>query len=162
GCFLGRRVERYLKSVTKKLRVLGISFRHAIAYACNQRQFTPAIANGGFMKLKEVGTIDEANSITDLTNSAVEEISNVLRRVFADVFALYLKRKNFHWHMSGRHFRDYHLLLDEHASQIFEMTDDIAERARKIGGLTLHSISDISRNQRLKDNNQDFVKPEDM
>jgi starvation-inducible DNA-binding protein len=78
------------------------------------------------------------------------------------VFALYLKTKNFHWHMSGRHFRDYHLLLDEHGGQIFAMTDDIEERARKIGGTTLHSISDISRHQRLKDNNAEFISPEDM
>jgi starvation-inducible DNA-binding protein len=78
------------------------------------------------------------------------------------VFALYLKTKNFHWHMSGRHVRDYHLLLDEHGGQIFAMTDDIEERARKIAGTTLHSISDISRHQRLKDNNAEFVSPEDM
>src|SRR6266567_3746354 len=99
---------------------------------------------------------------TDLSGDAVEEISSNLRRLLADVFALYVKTKNFHWHMSGRHFRDYHLLLDEHAEQIFAMTDDIAERARKIGGTTLHSISDISRYQRLKDNNEEFVAPKDM
>jgi starvation-inducible DNA-binding protein len=78
------------------------------------------------------------------------------------VFALYLKTKNFHWHMSGPHFRDYHLLLDEQASQVFAMTDDIAERARKLGGTTIRSISDISRHQRLKDNNAEFVTPEGM
>ncbi|HEY1860528.1 MAG TPA: DNA starvation/stationary phase protection protein, partial [Gemmataceae bacterium] len=92
----------------------------------------------------------------------VVEISSALRQLLADVFALYLKTKNFHWHMSGRHFRDYHLLLDEHGEQIFAMTDDIAERARKIGGTTLHSISDIARHQRLQDNNEEFVTPEDM
>jgi len=91
-----------------------------------------------------------------------EEIVPALRELLADVFALYLKTKNFHWHMSGPHFRDYHLLLDEHAGQIFTMTDDIAERARKIGGTTLHSISDIARHQRLKDNNEESVAPEDM
>ena len=80
----------------------------------------------------------------------------------ADVFALYLKTKNFHWHMSGPHFRDYHLLLDEQSDQIFAMTDDIAERARKIGGITLHSISEIAREQRLSDNNDEFVAPADM
>jgi len=80
----------------------------------------------------------------------------------ADVFALYVKTKNFHWHMSGRHFRDYHLLLDEQATQIFAMTDEIAERARKIGGTTIRSISDIARNQRLKDNNNEGVSPQDM
>lgn len=99
---------------------------------------------------------------TDLSDGAVAEISDALRQLLADVFALYVKTKNFHWHMSGRHFRDYHLLLDEQSEQIFAMTDDIAERARKIGGTTLHSISDISRHQRLKDNNEEFVVPKDM
>jgi starvation-inducible DNA-binding protein len=78
------------------------------------------------------------------------------------VFALYVKTKNFHWHISGRHFRDYHLLLDEQATQIFAMTDAIAERARKIGATTIHSISDIARNQRLKDNNKDGVGAQEM
>src|SRR6266852_3367916 len=97
-----------------------------------------------------------------LSRHAVEEISDALRRLLADVFALYLKTKNFHWHMTGSHFRDYHLLLDEQGQQIFAMTDDIAERARKIGGATLHSIGDISRHQRLKDNNEQFVTPREM
>src|SRR3989442_10419470 len=96
---------------------------------------------------------------TDLNHEAVEDISSNLRQLLADVFALYLKTKNFHWHMSGRHFRDYHLLLDEQSEQIFAMSDDIAERARKIGGSTLRSIRDISRHQRLKDNNDEFVTP---
>src|SRR5256884_1466296 len=99
---------------------------------------------------------------TDLSGDAIVEISGELRKLLADVFALYVKTKNFHWHMSGRHFRDYHLLLDEHGEQIFAMTDDIAERARKIGATTLHSISDISKHQRLKDNNAEFVSPKDM
>ena len=99
---------------------------------------------------------------TDLAPEGVEEISSELRKLLADVFALYLKTKNFHWHMSGPHFRDYHLLLDEQSDQIFAMTDDIAERARKIGGTTLHSIGDISRHQRLKDNNEEFVAPRAM
>jgi starvation-inducible DNA-binding protein len=99
---------------------------------------------------------------TDLSSEGVAEISTALRPLLADVFALYVKTKNFHWHMSGQHFRDYHLLLDEHGEQIFGMTDDIAERARKIGGTTLHSISDISRHQRLKDNNEEDVAPKDM
>src|SRR6266478_3111697 len=99
---------------------------------------------------------------TDLERDATVEISEQLRLLLADVFALYVKTKNFHWHMSGRHFRDYHLLLDEHSDQIFAMTDDIAERTRKIGGTTLHSISDISQHQRLEDNNEEFVTPEDM
>ena len=99
---------------------------------------------------------------SDLSGDAVVEISGALRKLLADVFTLYMKTKNFHWHMSGKHFRDYHLLLDEHATQIFAMTDDIAERARKIGGKTLRSISDISRHQSLKDNNEEFVTPENM
>jgi starvation-inducible DNA-binding protein len=99
---------------------------------------------------------------TDLSPEGVLEISSALRELLADVFGLYLKTKNFHWHMSGSHFRDYHLLLDEQAEQVFAMTDAIAERARKIGGATLHSIGDISRHQRLKDNDEDFVAPRDM
>jgi len=98
----------------------------------------------------------------ELSRDGVAEISGALRELLADVFTLYLKTKNFHWHMSGRHFRDYHLLLDEQGDQLFAMTDEIAERARKIGGTTLHSISDISRHQRLADNNEDVVSPEDM
>lgn len=99
---------------------------------------------------------------TDLGQEAAEEIAKDLRHMLADVFALYLKTKNFHWHMKGRHFRDYHLLLDEQADQIFAMTDDIAERARKLGGKTLHSISDISKHQRLKDNNTGDITPAEM
>lgn len=99
---------------------------------------------------------------TDLSDGGVVEISRELRRLLADVFALYLKTKNFHWHMTGRHFRDYHLLLDEHADQIFAMSDDIAERTRKIGGTTLRSIGGVSREQRLKDNDEEFVAPLDM
>ncbi len=103
-----------------------------------------------------------SETATDLSGDAVVQISDALRKLLADVFTLHVKTKNFHWHMSGKHFRDYHLLLDEHATQIFAMTDDIAERARKIGGKTLRSISDISRHQSLKDNNEEFVAPEDM
>jgi starvation-inducible DNA-binding protein len=99
---------------------------------------------------------------TDLGGDAVVEIAGELHKLLADVFALYVKTKNFHWHMSGRHFRDYHLLLDEHGAQIFAMTDDIAERARKIGGTTVRSVSDISKHQRLKDNNAERVAPADM
>ena len=99
---------------------------------------------------------------TDLSGDAVVEISGELRKLLADVFALYVKTKNFHWHISGPHFRDYHLLLDEHGTQIFAMTDDIAERARKIGGTTIRSISDVSKHQRLKDNNDEGVAPEDI
>jgi starvation-inducible DNA-binding protein len=105
---------------------------------------------------------DKKETATDLSGDAVEEISSNLRRLLADVFALYVKTKNFHWHISGRHFRDYHLLLDEQATQIFAMTDTIAERARKIGGTTIRSISDVARNQRLKDNNKEGVSPQEM
>jgi starvation-inducible DNA-binding protein len=97
-----------------------------------------------------------------LGKEAVVEISKTLRELLADVFALYVKTKNFHWHMTGPHFRDYHLLLDEHSDQIFAMTDDVAERARKIGGTTLRSIGDIARHQRLKDNDAETVGPLDM
>src|SRR5580698_5012870 len=99
---------------------------------------------------------------TDLNQKGVAEITASLKQLLPDVFALYLKTKNFHWHMSGAHFRDYHLLLDEHGDQIYAMTDDIAERARKLGGQSLHSISDISRHQRLKDNNAEHVGPHEM
>jgi len=105
---------------------------------------------------------DTKGTPTDLSGDAVEEISSNLRRLLADVFALYVKTKNFHWHISGRHFRDYHLLLDEQATQIFAITDTIAERARKIGGTTIRSISDIARNQRLKDNIKESVSPQEM
>jgi len=99
---------------------------------------------------------------TDLTASATKDITGAMNAILADVFALYVKTKNFHWHMSGPHFRDYHLLLDEHADQLFAMTDPIAERVRKIGGLTLRSIGQISRTQRILDNDADYVEPLDM
>ena len=97
----------------------------------------------------------------DLSSGSVAQLTDALRSLLADVFALYLKTKNFHWHMSGRHFPDYRL-LDEQADQLFAMTDDIAERARKIGGTTLRSIGDVARNQRLRDNNEEAVAPPDM
>ena len=100
--------------------------------------------------------------LDELNGDDRAKISGALRPLLADVFALYLKTKNFHWHMSGPHFRDYHLLLDEHAEQIFAMTDVIAERARKLGSTTLHSISEIAQCQRLKDNNAMRVAPEEM
>jgi starvation-inducible DNA-binding protein len=99
---------------------------------------------------------------TDLTGSATRDIAAAMNAILADVFALYLKTKNFHWHMSGPHFRDYHLLLDEHAEQLFAMTDPVAERVRKIGGLTLHSIGQIARTQRVLDNDAEYVEPLDM
>lgn len=99
---------------------------------------------------------------TDLSADAVRDISAALNALLADMFALYLKTKNFHWHVSGPHFRDYHLLLDEQADQILATTDPIAERVRKIGGRTIHSIAQITRLQRLLDNDADYVTPLDM
>ena len=97
-----------------------------------------------------------------LPEKAVHDISHALALLLSDVFALYLKTKNFHWHMSGSHFRDYHLMLDDQSGQIFSMTDAIAERARKLGGTTLRSIGQISRFQRIVDNDAEYVKPLDM
>jgi starvation-inducible DNA-binding protein len=99
---------------------------------------------------------------TDLGADAVRDISAALNALLADMFALYLKTKNFHWHVSGVHFRDYHLLLDEQAGEIFATTDPIAERVRKIGGRTIHSIGQVARLQRLLDNDAEFVTPLDM
>jgi starvation-inducible DNA-binding protein len=99
---------------------------------------------------------------SDILPESVKEIAGALNKLLADVFALYLKTKNFHWHMSGPHFRDYHLLLDDQGDQIFAMTDEIAERARKIGGLTIRSIGEISRLQRIADNDAEYVTAEDM
>lgn len=99
---------------------------------------------------------------TDFAPGAVSEICESLRALLADAFTLYLKTKSFHWHVTGRHFRDYHLLLDEQADQMFAMTDDIAERARKIGGTTLRSVGDIVRHQRLRDNDEEHVSPNGM
>ena len=102
------------------------------------------------------------DSPTDLSSEAIRDIAAALRALLADVFAIYLKTKNFHWHMSGPHFRDYHLMLDEQSDQIFGMTDPIAERSRKIGGTALHSIGHIARTQRILDNDADYVDPQDM
>jgi starvation-inducible DNA-binding protein len=99
---------------------------------------------------------------TDLGADAVRDIGGALNALLADVFALYIKTKNFHWHMSGPHFRDYHLLLDEHADQIYGITDDIAERVRKLGGTTIRSIGHIARLKRLSDNDADYVDAQDM
>ncbi len=100
--------------------------------------------------------------LTDLPEDATRHIGAALRGLLADVFALYFKTKNFHSHISGPHFRDYHLLLDEQGNELFAMTDPIAERARKIGATTLRSIGDVSRTQRITDNNADYVAPQDM
>ncbi|MFY9751145.1 MAG: DNA starvation/stationary phase protection protein [Candidatus Acidiferrales bacterium] len=99
---------------------------------------------------------------SDIAPDSVRDISAALNALLADVFALYIKTKNFHWHMTGPHFRDYHLLLDEHGDQIFAMTDPIAERVRKIGGTTIRSVGQISRLQRIADNDADYVDAADM
>jgi starvation-inducible DNA-binding protein len=99
---------------------------------------------------------------TDLEAAATKDISGAMNAILADVFALYIKTKNFHWHMSGPHFRDYHLLLDEQGDQLFAMTDPIAERVRKLGGITIRSIGHIARIQRVLDNDAEYVEPEDM
>jgi starvation-inducible DNA-binding protein len=99
---------------------------------------------------------------TDLGAQATRDIGGALNALLADVYALYFKTKNFHWHVSGAHFRDYHLLLDEHADQIYDIADDIAERVRKLGGTTIRSVGHIGRLQRLKDNDADYVDPLDM
>src|SRR5207249_10606593 len=97
---------------------------------------------------------------SDLGAEATKDLAGALNALLADLFALYLKTKNFHWHVSGPHFRDYHLLLDEQADQIFAITDTVAERVRKLGGATLHSIGHIAKLQRIKDNDADFVTPQ--
>ena len=102
------------------------------------------------------------NTPTDLKPAATKDISAALNGILADVFAMYMKTKNFHWHMSGPHFRDYHLLLDEQADQLYAMSDPIAERIRKVGGTTLRSIGHIARTQRVLDNDAEYVEPEDM
>jgi starvation-inducible DNA-binding protein len=99
---------------------------------------------------------------TDLSSTATKDISAAMNAVLADVFALYVKTKNFHWHLSGPHFRDYHLMFDEQADQIFAMTDAIAERVRKVGGPTIRSIGHIARTKRVMDNDADYVEPSDM
>jgi starvation-inducible DNA-binding protein len=111
---------------------------------------------------KDAHVRERLGTSTDLKPEATRDISAALAGLLADVFALSMKTKNFHWHMSGPHFRDYHLLLDEQGEQIFAMTDPMAERARKIGGATLRSIGDISRRQRLLDNDAEYVDPKDM
>jgi starvation-inducible DNA-binding protein len=113
-------------------------------------------------KAKSDKVSPDLDTPTDLSPEAVEKISAAVNPLIADAFALYLKTKNFHWHISGRHFRDYHLMLDEQGEQIFAATDPIAERVRKIGGTTLRSIGQIKQHQRVLDNDADYVTPEDM
>jgi starvation-inducible DNA-binding protein len=104
----------------------------------------------------------EMNTPTDLSADAVEKVAKALNGLLADAFALYLKTKNFHWHLSGRHFRDYHLMLDEQSDQIFATTDPLAERVRKIGGRTLRSIGEVAKLQTIKDNDEAYVPPVEM
>jgi starvation-inducible DNA-binding protein len=113
-------------------------------------------------KIESKTSKTSVKNVGQLDHAAVEEISGELRQLLADTFALYVKTKNFHWHMTGKNFRDYHLLLDEHGDQIFAMTDPIADRARKLGGITIHSIGEIATHQRLKDNNELHVSPKAM
>ena len=120
------------------------------------------MAKSSVMTATRAGADSALRVPSDLTAEGTAEIARELRPLLADVFALYVKTKNFHWHMSGPHYRDYHLLLDEHADQLFAMTDVIAERTRKLGGLTLHSIEEIASNQRIKDDSREFVPPEAM
>ena len=105
---------------------------------------------------------DKLDTPTDLSSNAVSSVADALNGILADSFALYLKTKNFHWHVSGPHFRDYHLMLDEQAAEILGTTDDIAERVRKTGNTTLRSIGDIARRQRVRDNDAEYVNPKDM
>jgi starvation-inducible DNA-binding protein len=114
------------------------------------------------MSMSRRSTPAALQSRTDLTSDAVDAVTDALNPLLADAFALYLKTKNFHWHVSGPHFRDYHLLLDEQGDQIFAMTDELAERVRKIGGVTVKSIGQVARLQRIKDNDEEFVAAVDM
>src|SRR3712207_2045636 len=111
---------------------------------------------------QQAGVAAPLSTPNDLGANATARISGTLNGLLADAFALYLKTKNFHWHLSGPHFRDYHLLLDEQAEQIFAMTDPLAERVRKIGGTTIRSIGHVARLQRVADNDADYVEPADM
>ncbi|WP_020596363.1 MULTISPECIES: Dps family protein [Spirosoma] len=112
--------------------------------------------------MKAINQIEELDTPSDLKEKGREKVAEALNRLVADAFALYIKTKNYHWHVSGRHFRDYHLLLDEQADQIFATIDPLAERVRKIGANTIRSVAHIAQLQRVKDNDEDFVKPIDM
>ncbi|MBD2754813.1 Dps family protein [Spirosoma validum] len=112
--------------------------------------------------MKAINQIDVLDTPNDLEEKGREKVAESLNRLVADAFALYIKTKNYHWHMSGRHFRDYHLLLDEQAEQIFATIDPLAERVRKVGGNTIRSVAHIAQLQRVKDNDEDFVSPLDM
>jgi starvation-inducible DNA-binding protein len=139
----------------------------AVRHPFSDKALRRAVENlGGYPVSKETMTKDRRKAPlqtpTDLGTNARRDIASALNVLLADTFALYMKTKNFHWHVSGPHFRDYHLLFDEQADQIFATTDEIAERVRKVGGLTLHSIGEIARLQRIPDNDADYVDPLDM
>ncbi len=112
--------------------------------------------------MNAINQIDVLDTPNDLKEKGREKVADSINCLVADAFALYIKTKNYHWHMSGRHFRDYHLLLDEQADQIFATIDPLAERVRKIGGNTIRSVGHIAQLQRVKDNDEDFVAPKDM
>lgn len=112
--------------------------------------------------MKKSNPVSYLCTTSDLSAEGITKIQQALNPLLADVFALYLKTKNFHWHLSGPHFRDYHLMFDEQSDQLFDMTDAIAERVRKLGAQTLHSIGEISREQRIRDNDEPYVDPMDM
>src|ERR1700709_1187763 len=133
--------------------------RRSVSIAINIRFLTGRCI---VSKAKSDKVASDLDTPTDLPQAAVDKISNALNKLLADAFALYLKTKNFHWHVSGRHFRDYHLMLDEQAEQIFATTDELAERVRKIGGITLRSIGQIGKLQTIKDNNESYVPPREM
>ena len=139
---------------------------HATANVIEFLQDPPAITVANIKTeddfMNTANTKSKLGTRTNLSEEATRDISAALNALLADVFALYLKTKNFHWHMSGPHFRDYHLLLDEQGDQIFAMTDPMAERARKIGGTTLRSIGNIATLQRIPDNDAEYVDPQDM
>src|SRR6185295_18351659 len=127
-----------------------------------QRHEVPAVSNNKVRKLEPRRTAARLDTPTDLSADAVKEISAALNGLLADTFAVLLKTRNFHWHVSGPHFRDYHLLLDEQAEQLENSIDILAERARKIGGTTIRSIGHIAKLQRIKDNDEDYVPALDM
>jgi starvation-inducible DNA-binding protein len=120
------------------------------------------VSNNKVTKLKPRRPAAALDTPTDLDDADVQAVSAALNGLLADAFALYMKTKNFHWHVSGRHFRDYHLMLDEQAEAIFGTTDQLAERVRKLGGVTLRSIGQIAKLQTIQDNNEDYVPPREM
>jgi starvation-inducible DNA-binding protein len=133
------------------------------ALGVRRRAVNVRVLTGRFPVSKAPSKVSpDLDTPTDLSPQAVKKVSEALNVLLADAFALYLKTKNFHWHISGRHFRDYHLLLDEQSDQIFATTDQLAERVRKIGGTTLKSIGQIAKLQTIKDNNEDYVPPREM